>query len=332
MITIKIYQIKIFMIKRFDTFINEEYAFPTWVETIRDYLVKIVYDKFDMWLNRKNPANYKDEFIIHMADTDIPFNKDFPLAVVTLSMKITRDRIFSGAGGTADSYRSKYTVKDWNEYSHIYRGKIYTRIGIDIWTGKKSIEIEKIKDRIESTMTHELEHVYQGYKQGIKGINPRNILPLTVFANYTTDLMDIYPKCDMLRDLLMAYYPFVSAHEHDALMSEFNTKAYKSKSEVRGFDTLLKIRKMDFDTLYNKILKEFKRYYSSVDVEKIPGEVMKKFRYGLGYFKLKQPQWTEKYDTDFKSFLKLMYDKIIKEAPKFIKKSDKVFTKSLGLL
>lgn len=308
--------------------VQEKYGFPDSISPIKDFLVNFINKKFDWWLNRKGPANYSEEFVFDMDDIDpqIRKNKDFPLHILRLTIKILSVISFYGknsVGGSVSLYKRKKEIDSDYSLSKIYRGHIQANLDIMLYPGRDVIEKQLIKEKIRLTVTHELQHLYSGYKKSLKNYDPKNDFFNILVSHSIINLANDYTYCETLDDLTTTYYAF-SGIEFSAYISEFTNRDLKI-NEIDPYKEYLNISKMDFETLYDKIIKEFKKYYPKVNVDGIPVVYFyKPITYALAQRKINnKDKEVKKFNTDFKSFIKLMYDDIKRKGPKFIKKSNK---------
>jgi len=316
------------MIISFDNFINEKYGFADSLLPIERYLVKFIEEKFDWWLNRKGMANYADEFVIHFDDIDpnIPKNEDFPLASLVLKLKINIGNN-NGVGGMAFSFRKKRYAKH-ADHAFLYRGKIYQEMEIFIRVNKNVIETQFLKEETQRTIRHELQHIYYGYKLLKKNYDPKEVWGKAIFTNILNDISLKYgKKSSTLDDILDVHYYLFSYNEFLSKMSEFS--ADKPGIKKQDISTTSKdvenITKIDFETLYNKIVGELKNNNIKVDLDTIPKEFVEECEKNYKSFRMRIPDYLSKYDTDFKNFLKIIYDNIKRREKKFFKKSNKIF-------
>jgi len=315
------------MITEFKIF--EKNSFPYSLIPIKEFLCDFIIDKFDWWLNRKGPANYKDEFTLWMDDVnpDIKKNEDFPLDILNLTLLIVRNKNGSNiVPATVENFVSSRN-RDYPYNSFLYRGKIHLGIELKIVTGYDVIHVEMLKEQIETAVSHELTHAYQYYKRSKKGLDLKLNYINPIFNNTLMDMAKYFPKCYTLENLLFAYYPYMSKSESDARISEFTAKRIKNKSDVVTTQKDdLKIINTNFEDLYFDIVGEFDSYYPHIDdLDIIPKRFINELKECYKHFRLPFPKWAYKYDRDFKGFLKLIYDDLQKKHKKYSKKANKVF-------
>jgi hypothetical protein len=307
--------------------INEKFGYPDVISPVKDYLTNFVIDKFNWWLKRKGLANYQEYFVIDTDDIDpnIKNDKDFPLSLIRFKLNIVREKNISAVTGGTPPYKIKRQIDTESYYNKIYRGKIYASLILKIHTGFRTIEVERIKEKIETNLIHELQHIYSGFKKFSKGIPPKQNVKGSIFSNVLINLVSRYWNANTFGEFIEAYYPFTSKTEMDAFISEFSSKNIKHIKEITGHNNTMNYIKMDFNEIISKIEKEFKKYYPNVNLDEIPKKLVREVILAWEYFRIEPQDWIKNYNKDFRGFIKVLHDDMRRKSKRFIIRKNKAF-------
>lgn len=260
------------MIKKFNDFIVEKMGYPDAIRPIANLIKKECRKRLDKWLSSKGEfEDYQElieipyEVIEKNVNVLSPEFKDYPVEFITIDFSINniemRDKKTKYTGFsyhiTKDSATSTWIYSETPNISKAY--KIHIEIFYDIPKGSKSVEIEIMKDRIDSIIDHEVLHTYEDiHNKKFK----KNLQAYSLGYEYA----GIFPTTE-IKHLFWLIYA-TSDIELRARVAEFNPKIPMDKM---SHDILYYLEKLDVDRIIkntkdelsgNISEEEFTKYYN----------------------------------------------------------------------
>ena len=243
----------------------------------------------------------------YIKDTNL--YKDFPVVGFELEFnfeKMTADKFEKRFPNDDNEIYTEYVIavggsfypfgnKNWKNYSkfvspvkEVTEKGIILRIGIEIDISRSfdidnKYHLKNLKDKIGSTLYHELNHAYESYKRTIKGDKTKLIWDRSFHISQTNAIKNLYkfPK-DIWRFWENNFMGYTYTSEHHELRSNVQETSYLMKSnpklnikETTIYKRADKMEKFEAFGFYHKLLKEISNYEPYKGSEKEVAEKLK---------------------------------------------------------
>jgi hypothetical protein len=287
----------------FDT-MNEKLGYPNAIKPIANLIKHKLYDRLNKWLSRKGKfANYNEiieipyEEIEKWTDVLSPEFKDFPVEFITVEFRINMKN-YTYAGSTKHMDHTgfaKHINKEDSTSTWIYSEtpginkayKIYISLIYEIPKVLNSVNIFSMKKVIESTIGHEVLHVYEDTK------NPK------FQKNIESYCYNIDVGYNSLKEFLWLIYASSSIERRARVagftsMDTMETTSWGLLDKLKNFsaeNTIIKLKEeihsenedreaeKEFREIYkkfgNKFVKVLREEAKENDIKKLPPHILK---------------------------------------------------------
>jgi hypothetical protein len=315
------------MIKKFNDFIVEKMGYPDAIRPITDLIKKECQKRLDKWLSSKGEFEDYQELIeipyevirknVNVLSTEF---KDYPVEFITIDFSINNIEMYDKKtrySGFSRHITKNSTTSTWiySETPNISKAyKIHIEIMYDISKDSKSVEIEIMKNQVDSIIDHEVLHTYEDIH------NKKFKKNLQAYST-AYELVGIHPTTE-IEDLFWLIYS-TSDIELRARVAEFNPKIPMSKM---SHDILYYLEKLDVDRIIgntkNELIdnnnftqKEFNEYYNDFG-----NKVYKLYKTVSREINMKLPSYMVKFKNKDMKYVVEYFVKDIKKRGEYLKR------------
>ena len=315
------------MIYGFDQWVFESKGFPESLVSPSDHVYNFLLSKVNWWFNKKNKEDYSEKFIIDWRKIEEK-NLDFPIKKIKIkfSINILDKSAPKYITASAFFYRGdlpkKYVLNILDSLSEIERNDVTPSIDINIDIGEnQKINMEKMKGELNSSIRHELTHLYQMFKirkkygknKGVWRNNP-----------ITWDLAVLgHEQSKTFSDLLDITYFLITREEFDASLAEVtvgdNVRVQSKRKLINKF------KEISPEKLIKLVRREMEEFYPDSDLEDIPKVFLEEYEKDCRKHRISPLKWALKLrNKNFDGFITSLLDIVKFKGDKWMKKSNKI--------